>query len=220
MTPEERIERLQAALKAQIKEVFIPLPMYPSDDFRATVEFKVPEGATRRAYKIGFKPEGYPEGEGRDSEKAKAVIAEYVSKDIAENLIAGEVWLAELEGSQSAPENRGGRVMEKIVAIVEIMGHQVTAGQISEETHFGVPLMRVDVPASSHREGYTVFYGGQSIYRITPTTEDVVKAFVESQNPEPVKPYMLALPTYSSKADHLMIDEYGSPHEYGNSEDF
>jgi hypothetical protein len=83
--------------------------------------------------------------------------------------------------------------------IVEIMGHQVIAGKVSEETHFGAPLMRVDVPKSSKREGFTCYYGGGAIYKITPTTEDVVQAFVEKQDPEPIKPYMLALPSHSEK---------------------
>lgn len=83
-------------------------------------------------------------------------------------------------------------------AIVEIMGHQIIAGKVSEETHFGAPLMRVDVPKSSKREGFTCYYGGNAIYKITPTTEDIVQAFVEKQDPEPIKPYMLALPTMAA----------------------
>lgn len=78
--------------------------------------------------------------------------------------------------------------------IVEIMGHQVIAGKVSEETHFGAPLMRVDVPKSSKRDSFTVYYGGGAIYKITPTTEEIVTAYVEKQEPEPIKPYMLALP--------------------------
>lgn len=95
--------------------------------------------------------------------------------------------------------------------IVEIMGHQVIAGKVSEETHFGSPLMRVDVPKSSKRDGFTVYYGGGAIYKITPTTEDIVKAFVEKQDPEPVKPYMLALPSFADKVD----ESSSSRHIYG-----
>jgi hypothetical protein len=92
--------------------------------------------------------------------------------------------------------------------IVEIMGHQVIAGKVSEETHFGAPLMRVDVPKSSKRDGFTVYYGGGAIYKITPTTEQIVQAFVEKQDPEPIKPYMLALPTLTGKVDDI---SYGPP---------
>ncbi len=92
--------------------------------------------------------------------------------------------------------------------IVEIMGHQVIAGKVSEETHFGAPLMRVDVPKSSKREGFTVFYGGNSIYKITPTTEQIVLAFVEKQDPEPIKPYMLALPTLVNKVLEEQYSDY------------
>lgn len=83
--------------------------------------------------------------------------------------------------------------------IVEIMGHQIIAGKVSEETHFGSPLMRVDVPKTSKRDSFTVYYGGGAIYKITPTTEEICSAFVEKQEPEPIKPYMLALPTMAEK---------------------
>lgn len=86
-------------------------------------------------------------------------------------------------------------------AIVEIMGHQVVAGKVSEETHFGAPLMRVDVPKTTKRETFTVYYGGGAIYKITPTTEEIANAFVEKQDPEPVKPYMLALPSLVEKVE-------------------
>lgn len=92
--------------------------------------------------------------------------------------------------------------------IVEIMGHQVIAGKVSEETHFGSPLMRVDVPKTSKRDSFTVYYGGGAIYKITPTTEEICAAFVEKQEPEPIKPYMLALPTMAEKVvTGRMIEE-------------
>jgi len=105
--------------------------------------------------------------------------------------------------------------------IVEIMGHQVIAGKVSEETHFGSPLMRVDVPKTSKRDSFTVYYGGGAIYKITPTTEEICAAFVEKQEPEPIKPYMLALPTLAEKVvTGRMIEEeddgYG---DYDDDED-
>ena len=106
--------------------------------------------------------------------------------------------------------------------IVEIMGHQVIAGKISEETHFGAPLMRVDVPKSSKRESFTCYYGGGAIYKITPTTEEVVNAFVEKQDPEPIKPYMLALPSLASHIveDDLDLYEEDSTDDYESEHDF
>jgi len=102
--------------------------------------------------------------------------------------------------------------------IVEIMGHQVIAGKVSEETHFGAPLMRVDVPKSSKREGFTCYYGGGSIYKITPTTEQIVQAFVEKQDPEPIKPYMLALPTMAAHVEEL-DDIPDEPDGWGDEND-
>lgn len=104
--------------------------------------------------------------------------------------------------------------------IVEIMGHQIIAGKVSEETHFGSPLMRVDVPKTSKRDSFTVYYGGGAIYKITPTTEEICAAFVEKQEPEPIKPYMLALPTLAEKVDrqpdHL---DYVDRRDYEDDDD-
>lgn len=103
-------------------------------------------------------------------------------------------------------------------AIVEIMGHQIIGGMVSEETHFGAPLMRVDVPKSSKREGFTCYYGGGSIYKITPTTEEIVQVFVEKQDPEPIKPYMLALPTMAAHVAEL-DDIPDEPDGWGDEDD-
>lgn len=72
--------------------------------------------------------------------------------------------------------------------ILELMGHRRLAGRVTEAEIAGKSFLRLDVP---HKEGdgYTTqFYAPDSVYAITPTTEDVVRrARVDSV--EPVKPW-------------------------------
>jgi hypothetical protein len=60
-------------------------------------------------------------------------------------------------------------------AIVELMGHNVIAGRVAEQTIAGAAFLRVDVPALDSQPGFTKFYGGAAIYAITPTTEEVAR---------------------------------------------
>lgn len=71
-------------------------------------------------------------------------------------------------------------------ALVELMGHQRIVGKASEETHFGAPLLRIDVPAQGDESAYTKFYGGGAIYCITPITEAVAMRMLNNVRPDPV----------------------------------
>jgi hypothetical protein len=62
-------------------------------------------------------------------------------------------------------------------AVVEIFGHRRHAGRISDEERFGTKLLRIDVPkegdfANGHQ---TFFYGGGSIFSLTPADLDLVR---------------------------------------------
>lgn len=70
-------------------------------------------------------------------------------------------------------------------AIVELMGHVKLAGLLTEEMHLGVEMGRIDIPQVGG--GYvTQFFGGGSVYRITPTTEAVAREVAKRNQPEPV----------------------------------
>lgn len=62
--------------------------------------------------------------------------------------------------------------------IVEIMGHAQVAGKISEEVIAGATLLRVDIPQNIEGEAEfrTEYVGGNSIYRMRITTEEVARA--------------------------------------------
>lgn len=80
--------------------------------------------------------------------------------------------------------------MDKMWAIVEIMGHSRIAGEISEEEIAGTKMLRVDVPATENVSEFTKFYGATAIYAITPTDETTARLAVQSFEVEPVSPYI------------------------------
>lgn len=59
-------------------------------------------------------------------------------------------------------------------AIVELMGHVCVAGRVTEETLFGAQLGRIDIPIND-TDFVTQYFGGSSVYRITPVTEDAAR---------------------------------------------
>lgn len=79
-------------------------------------------------------------------------------------------------------------------AIVELMGRQVIAGEISEVTVAGAAMLRVDVPgilANGQMDisPYTKFFGATAIYAITPTDEGTARHAVEHLRVRPISPY-------------------------------
>lgn len=83
-------------------------------------------------------------------------------------------------------------------AIVELMGRQVIAGEISEVTVAGAAMLRVDVPAI-FEDGqkvlpeYTKFYGASALYGITPTDEASARHAVEHLRARPISTYEIPL---------------------------
>jgi hypothetical protein len=77
-------------------------------------------------------------------------------------------------------------------AVLELMGHVRMAGRVTEEERFGAKMGRIDVPDG---DGFTtVFFGGGSVYRMTPTTEEVARAVAKGSRPEPVHRWELPKP--------------------------
>jgi len=74
--------------------------------------------------------------------------------------------------------------------IVELMGHVRLAGRVTEEIHFGHALGRIDIPQPDGTFS-TMFFGGGSIYRLTPTTEEIARAVAATIQPAPVQRWQL-----------------------------
>lgn len=57
-------------------------------------------------------------------------------------------------------------------AIVEIMGHRVAAGRVTEQMVAGKPLLRVESLPPEGQDPTVQLYGADAIFCITPCTED------------------------------------------------
>jgi len=75
-------------------------------------------------------------------------------------------------------------------AIVEIMGRKVVAGYISQAVQFGLPMLRIDVPATSIFPAFTRDYGREAIYAITYVSEQVARMTAEASKENPVAVYV------------------------------
>lgn len=92
--------------------------------------------------------------------------------------------------------------------VVELMGHQRIAGKVSEATLFGGTLMRVDVPDTERRKGFTKFYGTTAIYAITPVEEAIAKALANSFDQRPIEEWRLAHMLPAGNSESGEDDEY------------
>lgn len=72
--------------------------------------------------------------------------------------------------TQKVPEFEG-------FAVVELMGHRRVAGYVREAAAFGTSLLRIDIPSDDpEKAAATQYYGGGSIYALTPCTEEIVRS--------------------------------------------
>lgn len=80
-------------------------------------------------------------------------------------------------------------------AILELMGHRRLGGYVRQVEMFGAAMCRLDVPGPADGEvAATQFYGGSSIYCLTPTTEPMARAVALRNQPEPVQRWELPAP--------------------------
>lgn len=98
-------------------------------------------------------------------------------------------------------------------AIVELMGHRRLAGRASEEQHFGVPMLRLEVPAA---DGFTTHYfGGAAPYAVHPTTEETARAVARESDPEPINRWdarrLLQAPEETATREHFQFYEDDEP---------
>lgn len=84
-------------------------------------------------------------------------------------------------------------------AILELMGHVRLAGRVTEEELFGAKMGRIDIPNGDRFT--TQYFGGGSIYRLTPTTEEIARNVAANNQPRPVQPW--ELPAGRTAPEHL-----------------
>ena len=90
------------------------------------------------------------------------------------------------------------------------MGDHRANGHVCEVSQYGTAMLRVDVPGKD-ADVATQFYGGDAIYCVTPTTEEVARATAISyqHNARPVSRFELPAheePKTPPAAYHPMTD--------------
>ncbi len=98
--------------------------------------------------------------------------------------------------------------------ILELMGHVRMAGRVTEEEHFGSKMGRIDVPGPD--DTFTsVFFGGGSVYRMTPTTEAIARSVASHHKPEPVHRWELPKPEEAARVlNGERSDEFDEEPDY------
>lgn len=89
---------------------------------------------------------------------------------------------------------------------LELMGHFKTAGIVTEVELFGTKLGRIDIPQKDD-SFVTQYFGGQAVYRCTPTTEEIARVLALANQADPVHPWTM---------QHLLLR---SPRTRENNED-
>jgi hypothetical protein len=93
--------------------------------------------------------------------------------------------------------------------IVELLGHVRMAGFVTEEELFGAKLGRIDLPRADGTTA-TQFFGGGSIYRLTPTTEEIARAVAKQNEPEPAQRWELPKLKAPEGADGQPMERRGT----------
>ena len=93
--------------------------------------------------------------------------------------------------------------------IVELMGRKRLAGRLCEENHFGVVMGRIDIPQSDG-SFVTQWFGGSSVYCVTPTSEAIARAIATNDKPKPVNVWELS---------HLLPARAEQPQERDGEDD-
>lgn len=76
--------------------------------------------------------------------------------------------------------------------VLELLGHRRVAGFVSEQEIAGAGMIRIDVPGSeAGGPAATQFYNPAALYALTPTTEEIARAFATRHKPQPVSRYEL-----------------------------
>lgn len=100
-------------------------------------------------------------------------------------------------------------------AILELMGHRRMAGKVEEVEVAGVGFIRVDIPDTEKRKGFTQLVSPKSIYAITPCDEETAAKAAKITTPEPYSHWELN--PIPARAALVAVDE--DPDDEDNYDD-
>lgn len=70
-------------------------------------------------------------------------------------------------------------------AVVELFGHTVLAGYVSDCQIGDATFIRVDVPDIPNSDGFTKLFSAGAIYAMTPCTEEKARMTIVQRKPRP-----------------------------------
>lgn len=92
-------------------------------------------------------------------------------------------------------------------AKVELFGHQVIVGKVSEAAIGGCNFLRVDVPAQGEAQAFTKFYGNGAVYAMTPVSEEVAMRLLGTYRSAPISTYELRELPPAAHADAEVVGD-------------
>lgn len=107
--------------------------------------------------------------------------------------------------------------------IVELFGHSKVAGKVTEQQIGGASFIRVDVPTTPNREGFTKFYHPNAVYAMTPVDEEIALKAAANFDQAPVKRWELSLPApepVQQPLEREWNDGYSDGRDYDDDNDF
>lgn len=97
-------------------------------------------------------------------------------------------------------------------AVLELMGHRKLAGFVQETQLAGAGMLRLDVPDEEPGKfKATQFYSPSSVYALTPTTEEICRAFAKRAEPAPISRW--ELPETTSPASSATVEPDDIPED-------
>lgn len=89
-------------------------------------------------------------------------------------------------------------------AVVQLFGHKTLAGLVSKDEKLGVPMLRVDVPATDEQPAFTQLFGNGAIYGITFVSEEVARKTANAVGFTPIQVYVPDLITKEQHEQEVM----------------
>ena len=90
--------------------------------------------------------------------------------------------------------------------ILELMGHRRLAGRVTDAVIGGGAFLRIDIPKNDNTFT-TQYYSPQSVYAITPTTEELARMVAKQNQPEPVYRWELLQAPKTPSFDEIRNEE-------------
>lgn len=84
-------------------------------------------------------------------------------------------------------------------AVLELLGHRIRYGRVTEVTAFGEPMCRIDIPTEPPT---FELYAGKSIYGLRPASEESIRAYHAPRK------LLATAPAPDDDGDDIDLDEY------------